>query len=75
MVVKDYYTDESFCRDNSDGLNLWRLYNLFTGANKMSYIDSFLDKGAGCSQFLTEIKNALANDHFIGSWSKIGQMN
>lgn len=43
-VVKDFYRDESFCRDSNGNINLWKLYNLFTGANKSSYIDSFLDR-------------------------------
>ena len=33
-------------------INLWKLYNLFTGANKMSYIDTFLDRGVGCQSFV-----------------------
>ena len=37
-VVKDFYKDESFCRDQNGNINLWRLYNLFTGANKTSYM-------------------------------------
>jgi hypothetical protein len=40
-IVRDYYDDESFCRDSNGHINLWRTYNLFTGANKSSYIDSF----------------------------------
>jgi hypothetical protein len=39
-VCKDYYRDNSFCRDASGDINLWRLYNLFTTANKQSYIDT-----------------------------------
>ena len=42
VVVKDFYKDESFCRDQHGNINLWRLYNLFTGANKTSYTNSFL---------------------------------
>lgn len=45
-ICKDYYSDLSF-RCNDDGsINLWRLYNLLTGANKSSYIDLFLDRSA-----------------------------
>ena len=40
-VVKDFYSDNSNCRDGHGNINLWKLYNLFTGANKSSYIDSF----------------------------------
>jgi hypothetical protein len=59
LVVKDYYSDKSFCRDDSGNLNLWKLFNLFTGANKMSYIDSFLDRGVGCQQFVDGLHQAI----------------
>ncbi len=52
LVVKDYYSDNSFCRDDSGSINLWKLFNLFTGSNKMSYIDNFLDRSAECQQFI-----------------------
>jgi hypothetical protein len=42
-VCKDYYKDNSFCRDQRGDISLWKLYNLFTAANKASYIDSFLE--------------------------------
>jgi len=59
LVVKDYYTDNSFCRNDSGNLDLWRLYNLFTGANKMTYIDNFLDRGVGCQQFVNGLYEAI----------------
>ncbi len=59
LVVKDYYSDESFCRDNSGNIDLWKLFNLFTGANKMSYIDSFLDRNVGCQQFVNGLNEAI----------------
>lgn len=55
-VVKDFYKDESFCRDQYGNINLWRLYNLFTGANKTSYIDSFLDRSVSAYKLVEEIK-------------------
>ena len=58
-VVRDFYKDESFCRDANGNINLWRLYNLFTGANKSSYIDSFLEKGVNAHQFVEQIKLGL----------------
>ena len=58
-VAKDFYRDESFCRDESGNINLWRLYNLFTGANKGSYIDTFLDRSVNAFQFVHELKVAL----------------
>ncbi len=45
-IAKDYYQDDSFCRSTEGDINLWKLYNLFTSANKSSYIDTFLDRNA-----------------------------
>lgn len=59
MVVKDYYEDESFCREPNGNINLWRLFNLFTGANKSSYIDHFLDRNVNISGFMEGLKTAL----------------
>ena len=59
MVIKDYYSDDSFCRNDIGNINLWKLYNLFTGANKMSYIDSFLDRNVGCQQFVSGLHEAI----------------
>ena len=58
-VAKDYYRDASFCRDKQGDINLWRLYNLFTGANKSSYVDTFLDRTVNATTFVAEIKQAL----------------
>jgi hypothetical protein len=58
-VCKDYYRDESFCRDKDGSLNLWRLYNLFTGANKSSYIDTFLDRSVNALQFVEQVRSGL----------------
>ena len=43
-IAKDYYQDERFCKNEDGNINLWNVYNLFTGANKSSYIDSFLNR-------------------------------
>jgi len=69
MVTKAYYGDESFCRDDNGYIDLWRLYNLFTGANKSSYVDTFLDRGVGSHSFIRGLKNALesANEHWFVS--------
>ena len=57
-VVKDYYQDESFCRDENGNISLWRLYNLFTGANKSSYIDSFVNRSVGIYIFIQAIQRS-----------------
>jgi hypothetical protein len=62
LVVKDYYSDESFCRNDLGNINFWKLFNLFTGANKMSYIDSFLDRGEGCQQFVNGLYQAIGEN-------------
>lgn len=58
-VCKDYYRDESFCRESDGSINLWRLYNLFTGANKSSYIDTFLDRSVNALQFVEQVRTGL----------------
>jgi hypothetical protein len=56
------------CRElyaNVDGyinnINLWKLYNLFTSANKSSYIDSFLERSVNAYEFTEQICFALEN--------------
>ena len=58
-IVKDYYKDESFCKDTHGNINLWKLYNLFTGVNKSSYIDHFIDKAVNAYNFIEKIRWAL----------------
>ncbi|QEK52819.1 DUF3871 family protein [Pedobacter aquae] len=58
-VAKDYYNDKSFCRSANGDIDLWRFYNLLTGANKSSYIDTFLDRGLNAYEFTNSIVNAL----------------
>lgn len=67
QVVRDYYTDEHFSRDQYGDINLWQLLNLFTGANKSSYIDNFLDRSASSTTFVKGLHNALIqrNNHWF----------
>jgi len=65
-VVRDYYKDDSFCRDSKGNINLWRLYNLFTGANKSTYIDSFLDRSVSAFSLIEHIRNAV--EYRLVSW-------
>lgn len=60
-VCRDYYADNSFCCNADGSINLWRLYNLLTGANKSSYIDSFLDRSANAFNLARELMNAVQN--------------
>jgi hypothetical protein len=58
-VARDYYQDKSFSREEDGSINLWKLYNLFTGANKSSYIDSFLNRTVNAYKLAKGIENAL----------------
>src|SRR5690554_3694466 len=61
-VAKDYYQDESFCRNESGDINLWSVYNLLTQANKSSYIDTFLDRNVNSFKFSKGLAKALNGD-------------
>lgn len=58
-IAKAYYNDENFPKEVDGAISLWNMYNLFTGANKSSYIDSFLLKGQNCTEFIGSISDAL----------------
>ena len=58
-IAKDYYEDKSFCRDENGNINLWNVYNLFTGATKSSYIDSFLERNVNAHTFTNSVSEAL----------------
>ena len=64
-VCKDYYRDDSFCKDDLGNINLWKLYNLFTGTNKSTYIDNFLDRSVNAFNFTEQIRWGLEGK---GSW-------
>lgn len=61
-VARDYYSNMSFCREDDGNINLWKLYNLFTGATKSSYIDSFLSRTVNAHEFTNGIIQALNGD-------------
>lgn len=59
MVAKDYYQDQSFCKREDGSISLWNVYNLFTGANKQSYIDTFLDRGVNAYEFVDSLAQSI----------------
>ncbi len=67
-VAKDYYQDESFCRNANGEISMWEFYNLLTGSNKTSYIDTFLERGVNSFQFSEGISNALSGSSTNYSW-------
>ena len=60
-VAKSYIQDENFSSLGND-LSMWKFYNLLTGSNKSSYIDSFLDRAYNATELVTGIAAALHGD-------------
>lgn len=67
-IAKDYYQDESFCRNTNGDINLWEFYNLLTGSNKSSYLDTFLDRGVNAFEFTQGVSKALSDSNSNYSW-------
>ena len=66
-VAKSYITDENFSSYGTD-INMWKFYNLLTGANKSSYIDMFLDRSLNASEIAMGISGALNNTDERYKW-------
>ena len=66
-MAKDYYEDKNFSRLEDGRINLWDVYNLFTQANKSSYIDTFLDRNLNAFEFSKGIQKTL-NGSFDYHW-------
>lgn len=62
VVAKSYFDDEHFGIGNDDAISLWKIYNLFTGSNKTSYIDNFLDRAENATLVTTGLAKALSGD-------------
>jgi hypothetical protein len=60
-IIKDYFNCENFSRMENGSINLWNVYNLITGANKSSYIDSFIDRGLFAYQFTQDLCKSIQN--------------
>ncbi len=61
-MAKDYYEDQNFSRMEDGRINLWSVFNLFTQANKSSYIDTFLDRNLNAFEFSKGIQKTLNGD-------------
>jgi hypothetical protein len=67
-IVKDYNLDPNFSKSKDDKISLWNVYNLFTEANKSTYIDSNLERNVNAYEFINYIGNLLKNnqsDYFL----------
>lgn len=58
-VVRDYYKCPNFSCDDNGNIDLWSMYNLFTEANKSSYIDSNLERNVNAYEFIQKLGNSL----------------
>ncbi len=66
-VAKAYIHDEYFGGFESN-LNMWKFYNLLTGANKSSYIDNFLDRSLNATEIAMGINLALQGRSQAYKW-------
>jgi hypothetical protein len=61
QITKGFFWDNDFCCDAYGNINLWRLFNLFTRANKSSYIDTFLRRSVNAYDFVEDISKCVEN--------------
>lgn len=62
-VAKSYYNDDNFgIAEDTNSISLWNVYNLFTGANKNSYIDNLLDRSLNATELVYGINKVLHGD-------------
>ena len=66
LVAKAYYDDPNFGKSPDNSISLWRVFNLFTGANKSSYIDNFLDRADNATKVTTGFARALCGNEEYG---------
>ena len=57
-VAKSYIHDKNFAGSNGE-ISMWKFYNLITGANKNSYIDSFLNRSVNATTVSKGLTEAL----------------
>lgn len=66
-IVEAFYQDTNFSRSSNGSIDLWRFFNLFTGANKHSYIDKFLERGVNGWDFTNRVRGVL-DDSYPDFW-------
>jgi len=62
-VAAGYFEDKTFRNDNGY-IDLWSLYNLFTTANKSSYIDKSLERNINAGDIVNQLISALRGEDF-----------
>jgi len=61
-ISKGYFTDDNFASNPEGNINLWNLYNLFTGAIKNSYLDSFLQRECQAFEFSQRLADSMQSE-------------
>ena len=64
IVLRDYNLDPYFCKSENKSINLWKLYNLLTEANKSTYIDSNLERNVNAYGFINHLAISLENQAY-----------
>lgn len=67
-VAKQYLHDANFAGERNNGITMWKFYNLITGANKRSYIDSFLLRSVNATTTCEGITKALTGEDETYGW-------
>ena len=63
LVARSYYHDEAFGVSRvGENLDMWKIYNLLTTANKSSYIDNFSERALNVTHISEGITKALNGD-------------
>ncbi|WP_177763174.1 DUF3871 family protein [Flavobacterium sp. I3-2] len=63
-IVKDYHNDVDFMKEDDGTINLWNLYNLFTEANKSTYIDLNLERNVNAHDFINHLSKSLETNSY-----------
>jgi hypothetical protein len=61
-IVKDYNLDPNFSKSKDDKISLWNVYNLFTEANKSTYIDYNLERNVNAYEFINNLCKSIKNN-------------
>lgn len=62
-IVKDYILDPNFSKSKDYKISLWNVYNLFTEANKSTYIDSNLERNVNAYEFINYLCKSIKNSN------------
>jgi len=66
QIVREYYSCPNFRRAPDGSINLWNLYNLFTEANKSSYIDNNIERNVNTYEFINRL--GISKETGVHNW-------